>query len=97
MKTKNNKERPVVVCTDNRGVFFGYATETRGDPIILKRARMCIYWSAATKGVMGLASDGPAPGSKVGAAVPEIELRQITCVIEMAPAAVAKWESAPWA
>lgn len=99
-KTKENvmnEERPVVVCTDKRGVFFGYATDTKGDPIILKRARMCIYWSSACKGVLGLASIGPQPGSKIGKAVPEIELRQITCVIEMTKEAVEKWEEGLWA
>ena len=33
-------ERPVIVTTEHRGVFFGYATDTSGDAIYLKRARM---------------------------------------------------------
>ncbi len=37
-------ERPVLVTTEYRGVFFGYAADTKGDTIILKRARNCIYW-----------------------------------------------------
>lgn len=102
MGTKGNEqkaaaERPVIVCTDKRGVFFGYAEDTSGDPITLKKARMCVHWSAATKGVLGLASTGPASGSKVGTAVPSIELRGITCVMDMTPEAVAAWERGPWA
>ena len=37
-------ERPVIVCTEFRGVFFGYADDTAGDAIRLRGARMAIYW-----------------------------------------------------
>lgn len=94
---KSAVERPVIVCTDKRGVFFGYAEKTDGDPITLTKARMCVYWSAATKGVLGLAATGPASGSKVGTAVPSIELRGITAVMDMTPEAVEAWERGPWA
>ena len=40
-------ERPVIVTTAHRGVFFGYATNTDGETIALTRARLCIYWSSA--------------------------------------------------
>ena len=89
--------RPVVVCTDKRGVFFGYAADTTGDPIYLSRARMCIYWSADLKGVMGLASSGPSATCKVSAPVAKIELRGITAVIECDEIAAKAWESSPWA
>lgn len=89
-------ERPVVVTTEHRGVFFGYASDTSGDPITLKRARLCVYWSADVKGFMGLASNGPTKGCRIGPAVDEIELRKITSVIAVSPEAVKLWESAPW-
>jgi hypothetical protein len=85
--------RPVIVTTEYRGVFFGYATDTSGDTITLKNARNCIYWSAATGGFMGLASDGPGPGSRIGKRVDEIELRKITSVIEVSETAVKAWEA----
>jgi hypothetical protein len=88
-------ERPVLVTTAHRGVFFGYAEDTDGDTIKLKRARNCIYWPPATRGFLGLASDGPAKGARVGPAA-DIELRNITCVAEVSEAAVAVWEAAPW-
>jgi hypothetical protein len=94
---KQNQERAVVVTTEHRGVFFGYATNTVGDPITLKRARLCLYWSADVKGFMGLASSGPSSGCRIGPAVEEIELRKITSVIAVSAEAAAKWESAPWA
>ena len=89
-------ERPVVICTQYRGVFFGYATDTSGDTVSLKRARMCVYWEKALRGVLGLASDGPTSGCRIGKAVDAIELRGVTAVIEVTPEAVAKWEASPW-
>lgn len=93
---KKPAERAVVVTTEHRGVFFGYASNTSGDPITLKRARLCVYWSSDVKGFMGLASSGPTKGCRIGPAVDEIELRKITSVIAVSPEAVKLWESAPW-
>jgi hypothetical protein len=95
-KTTKKTERAVVVTTEHRGVFFGYATNTDGDPITLKRARLCLYWSADVKGFMGLAAGGPTSGCRIGPAVDEIELRKITSVIAVTPEAAKRWESAPW-
>jgi hypothetical protein len=89
-------ERAVLVTTEQRGVFFGYATDTSGDVIHLRAARNCIYWPASNKGFLGLASDGPQKGSRVGPAA-DIDLRNITCVAAVSPDAVAVWESQPWA
>lgn len=84
-------ERAVLVTTEYRGVFFGYAEDTSGDTIVLKRARNCIYWSEKVGGFMGLAATGPDHKSRIGATVDQIELRKITAVAEVAPAAVAAW------
>jgi hypothetical protein len=89
------QEQAVLVTTDKRGVFFGYATDTSGDVINLRRARNCIYWPAGTKGFLGLCSMGPQKGSRVGPPA-NIQLRGITCVAEVEPAAVVVWEQAPW-
>ena len=94
-KTKEVQERAVLVTTEHCGVFFGYATKTSGTTVNLKRARNCIYWPADNKGFLGLASQGPLKGAKVGPAA-DIELRKITCVAECTPEAVAAWEAAPW-
>jgi hypothetical protein len=95
-KTKS-KERAVIVTTEHRGVFFGYATDTDGDVIELKNARLCVYWSVDVKGFMGLAAGGPTKGCRIGPAVPSIELRKITSVVGVSADAVKAWESAPWA
>ncbi len=90
-----SKGRPVLVTTEYRGVFFGYATDTSGDTIKLSRARNIPYWDASTKGFLGLAENGPGKACRVGPAA-DIELRKITCVAECAPTAVEAWEAAPW-
>jgi hypothetical protein len=93
-----NKERPVIITTDKRGVFFGY-TEDFSDraKITLKRARMCVYWSEATKGIFGLAAKGPAKGSKISDAIPSVDLYDVHAVLEPSEEAVARWEEGPWA
>lgn len=93
MATK--QERPVLVTTAHRGVFFGYATDTDGETIILKRARLCVYWTADLRGFMGLAALGPSAGCRIGPPA-DIELRAITAIVTVSPEAVRKWEAAPW-
>jgi hypothetical protein len=90
---KKTQERPVIVTTAHRGVFFGYADATDGETIFLKESRLCIYWSADMRGFMGLASIGPNSSCKIGPRA-DITLRSITSVIECTPEATEKWESA---
>ena len=92
---KNGKERAVLVTTTHKGVFFGYAKETSGAIINLRAARNCIYWPADQKGFLGLASQGPVSGARIGPAA-DLELRDITSVAVCTPAAVEAWEKAPW-
>ena len=87
--------RPVLVTTAHRGVFFGYADRTDGETITLKRARLAVYWSSDLKGFMGLAANGPSATCRIGPPA-DITLRNITAVVEVTPAALAQWESAPW-
>ena len=87
-------ERPVLVTTEFRGVFFGYAEDTSGENVTLTRARNCIYWPSSQGGFAGLAAEGPAAGSRIGSTVASIDLRRVTSVSEVTPEAAAKWESA---
>jgi len=89
------KERCVLVTTAHRGVFCGYASETSGETIKLRDARLCVYWSADVRGFMGLAATGPTRGCRIGPPA-EIELRNITAVLEVTPEAEAKWKAQPW-
>lgn len=95
MSKRNGKERPVLVTTAHRGVFFGYAKDVSGETIELRAARLCVYWSSDIRGFMGLAAVGPNKTCRIGPPA-DIELRAITAVVSVTPEAVAKWESAPW-
>jgi hypothetical protein len=86
--------RPVLVTTEFRGVFFGYADDTTGDNVTLTNARNCIYWPATNGGFAGLASEGPVKGARIGAKVDRIDLRKVTSVTEVTEAAVKGWEAA---
>lgn len=88
----NKTERPVIVCTEHRGVFFGYAIDTKGTEIDLKRARMAIVFGT-TRGVMELAETGPTKNSKISARA-DIEVRKVSAVFEVTPAAAEAWEAA---
>jgi uncharacterized protein DUF6948 len=94
-KRKENGERAVIVTTEHRGVFFGYAVDTDGEQIKLRAARLCVYWSPDMRGFMGLASVGPSKDCKIGPPA-DITLRAITSVVEVNSDAIAKWEAAPW-
>lgn len=92
---------PVLVTTEYRGVFFGYAApsaDLSATTLTLYRMRNCIYWSSDVKGFLGLAQDGPTESCRVGPAVegPSI-LQKVTCVAEVTPEAAAAWEKGPWA
>ena len=90
-KTAAAKERPVIVTTEHRGVFFGYATDTSGDRIHLKRARMAIYWGT-TRGLMELCETGPTAKSRLSARA-DLEARKVTAVFDVTPEAAKAWES----
>ena len=85
-----------MVTTAHRGVFFGYSADTDGETIKLREGRNILFWSEDCKGFMGLAANGPTKTCKIGPPA-DIRLRNITSVLSVTPAAVAKWEAAPWA
>jgi len=92
-ETTKTKDRPVLVTTEYRGVFFGYAKDTKGDVINLRAARNCIYWTSKVGGFLGLSQTGPDAGCRVGA-VADVELRKITAVSEVSKEAEAAWSAA---
>jgi len=95
IKPAPTEERPVLVTTAHRGVFFGYAKDVSGDVIKLRAARNVVYWSADVQGFLGLAATGPSKTCRIGKAA-DIELRAITCVASVTPEAESSFESAPW-
>jgi hypothetical protein len=90
------KIKALLVTTAHRGVFFGYGKPTRDTIITLERARMCIYWSADVKGVLGLAVKGPTEGCRIGPTVGKITLQDVTSITEVSSEATAAWEKETW-
>mgnify|MGYP007073199490 CR=1 FL=1 len=82
-------KRPVIVCTQYRGVFFGYAEDTTGDVIDLKDARMAIRFGTK-RGVLQLAETGPTKESNISAKA-DIALRGVTSVFEVSKEAEEAW------
>lgn len=93
-RKSNGHERPVLVTTSHRGVFFGYAEDTDGDVIKLRAMRNCINWSGM-KGFLALASEGPNNQCRIGPQA-DGEIRNITGVWECTADAVKAWEASPW-
>jgi hypothetical protein len=89
----------VLVTTEYKGVFFGYANKTQkldAKTIHLKDVRMCVYWSASVKGMPGLAATGPDKQCKISPKCPSMTAQGVTAVFECSQEAIAAWESAPW-
>jgi hypothetical protein len=89
-------ERPVLVTTAHRGIFFGYMNGDDGKTTVkLKRGRNCLYWSSELKGFLGLAAFGPSQSCRIGPAA-DITLMDVTSVSEVTAEAAARWEAQPW-
>lgn len=89
--------RAVLVTTDKRGVFFGYTTDPPTSTVItLARARMIVYWSSETRGILGLAANGPAKGSRVTPQVPSLTLQGVTAVGDCTERAAEMMEKGTW-
>lgn len=92
--------RFVVVTTDvnRRGVFAGVleSGDVASGNVVLNQAQMAVYWSAETRGVVGLAANGPARGSRITPPVPTMELNGVTAILEATDAAQAAWRAQPW-
>lgn len=98
MTTEETKARPVLVTTEHRGVFFGYASEiNEGERFVkLERMRNCIQWRGL-KGFLDLTTTGPTASCRVGPAAKSGQLFKVTGIWDVEPAAVDAWENAPWA
>ena len=90
--------KPVIVCTDKRGVIFGYAKKDKPNKrgqIKLKNARMCLYWPASIGGVFGLGEIGPNDKTKVSAKLKKLHLEGVTAIFDVSPDAENAWKAAP--
>jgi hypothetical protein len=89
-------ERPVIVCTTHRGVFYGFTDKTNkqiltDDIVHLSGCMMVIYWGT-TRGVMQLAATGPTPSTKASLRA-DITINSITAVFDATEEAASKWST----
>jgi hypothetical protein len=89
------KNKPVIVTTEFRGVFFGYVENDKElpDEITLSKVKNCIYWASSMGGFLGLASKGPDKDCRIGEEVPELRLFKVTSVSPVTEEAEKKWNS----
>ena len=86
-----------VVVTTMRGVFAGVLVEDKSPGrVTLAEARCAVYWSRDVRGFGGLAAHGPTAGCRIGPAVPQQVLYEITSILDCTPGARTAWEKAPW-
>lgn len=90
--------QPVLVTTNNRGVYFGYLEDDSLSPdrLVLSNARVCVEWSMDMRGFLGLADIGPGADCKISRPTTRITLYGISTISECTAAAAARWEEAPW-
>lgn len=87
----------VIVTTEHRGVFAGYATaealegQETSRRIKLRGAKMAIRFGC-DRGVLQLAATGPTANSKIGAAS-DVMLHNVTAVFTVSEAARAAWDA----
>lgn len=87
---------PVLVTTEHRGVFFGYAESSSlsEKTLTLTNCRNCIYWDASIGGFLGLAAAGPNGKCRIGKPAPEVMLHGVTSVSHCTEEAAKAWEAA---
>jgi hypothetical protein len=90
--TKNTKTTPVLVCTEYRGVFFGYTAKFALGDQRLTNCRNVTYWSTDVSGFQGLAENGPTALCRVGALVAgPVLLSKVTYVAQCSSKAAQAW------
>lgn len=90
--------KPVLITTEHRGVFFGYANDAGSknlpEEISLSNARNCIYWASNCGGFLGLASKGPTKECRIGSKVGKLTLYSVTSVTPVTDSAAKAWDEA---
>lgn len=88
--------QPVLVLTNNRGVYFGYlALDQAPELVVLKDARYAASWQEV-RGYLDLAARGPNASCQITPACPTLTLYGIAGVADCTPLAAAEWEKEPW-
>ncbi len=92
-----SEARYVVVLTKCKAIHFGERIDDGSrSKVILRGVRQAVQYTAASRGLVGLAALGPGEGSKITPSAPRIEIRNVAAILELTDRAVAQWQSARW-
>lgn len=94
-KPEEKPLRPVLVTTEHRGVFFGYAREF-GPTMRLEDAQLAVLWDCDTHGFEGLAHTGPNGNCRIGPPATAEMLTGVTGVFAVTEQAAERWKAQPW-
>lgn len=87
----------LVVITEFKEIFAGYSeSDPAADKIVLTEARQVVYYSAGTKGLVGLAANGPAKDSRISNAAPLLVIRKPVNILLVNPDAIKKFNMIVW-
>ena len=90
--------KKIVAVTRSRPwiILHGELVAAEGDVVEIKDARCAVYYSTRTLGVLGLASDGPAKGSRISRRVDTAILCEVELILPSTPEASARWAEEEW-
>lgn len=109
-KTKAENQAPVeskgsietkgqffIVLTEFKEIFGGWSeSDPAADIIVLNNVRQVIYFSADTKGLLGLAANGPGKDSRISNECPQVIIRKPINVLLANQAAIDKFSTVIW-
>src|SRR5260221_1706355 len=97
MNKNKTDEQYLIVITEFKEIFAGYSkSDPKADIIELTKARQVVYYSAETKGLLGLAAIGPAKDSRLSNEAPSIIIRKPVNVMIASPAAIDRFSAIIW-
>ena len=96
--SKQNKSKYVVVATKTRRwcVLAGELESASGDTVVLRNARMIVYYSSDAHGLYGVAAGGPGASARVSPAVDEATVHGVESVLSATDAARTAIIAEPW-
>jgi len=96
-KQEESKGLYLIILTEFKEIFAGWSTDNpEGDIIKLAQARQVVYYSADTKGLLGLAANGPGKDSRVSNECPQVVVRKPVNVLLASDAAIERFKSIIW-
>lgn len=97
MKKENEGKRFFIVLTEFKEIFAGWSdSDPNADIITLYKARQVIYYSAETKGLLGLAANGPGKDSRISNECPSMVIRKPVNILVASDSAIEKFGTLIW-